>query len=56
MPEIMRCLSDAEPLGKLRLEGYVELCEMDMRLAHLVLITGSIGVFAWPVQTDLQHD
>jgi hypothetical protein len=51
----MRWLSDAEPLGKLRLEGDIEFCKLNVRLAHLVLFTGSIGVFTRPMQTHLHN-
>ena len=49
VPEIMRRVPDAEPLGKLCLESNIEFCKLDVTLARFGLFAGSIGVFTWPV-------
>jgi hypothetical protein len=52
VPEIMRRLSDAEPLDELGLECHVELCE-DGWVARLALFPGGASVLTGPVQTHL---
>ena len=54
VPEIVRRLSDAEPLDELGLECHVELCENGGRVARLVLFPGGASVLTGPVQTHLQ--